>query len=141
MKRLGYAALGVAAMGAMALAQTGHGDHGQHPPGHMTGQAPERGHGMRHGLQGGQGSAAAYAAEWDAMMARMHTDMTIPLSGDADVDFIRGMIPHHQGAIDMAELVLAHGADPEVAALARAIIAAQEAEIAMMRDWLAARGQ
>ncbi len=73
--------------------------------------------------------------------ARMHTDMDIAFTGDADVDFIRGMIPHHEGAVAMAQIVLEHGADADVAELARAIIAAQETEIAWMRDWLAARGQ
>ena len=66
----------------------------------------------------------------------MHTGMAITYTGDADVDFITGMIPHHQGAVDMAKIVLEHGKDPEVRKLAEAVIAAQEAEIAWMQDWL-----
>jgi uncharacterized protein (DUF305 family) len=100
-----------------------------------------------HGGHAGHGSTAAattsapYAADWNAMMAAMHDGMAIPLTGDADADFLAGMIPHHEGAIDMARLVLTHGTDPEVRKLAEGIIAAQEAEIAMMQAMLAARGR
>ena len=73
--------------------------------------------------------------------AAMHSGMAIPFTGNADVDFIAGMIPHHQGAVEMAKIVLEHGSDPEVRKLAEAVIAAQEAEIAWMTDWLAKNGQ
>ena len=70
--------------------------------------------------------------------ADMMTSMAITYTGDADVDFITGMIPHNQGAVAMARIVLECGSDPEVKALAEGIIAAQESEIAWMTEWLAA---
>ena len=72
---------------------------------------------------------------------KMHKDMDIAYSGDADVDFLRGMIPHHQGAIEMARIVMAHGKDPEVRKLAEAIVRDQEKEVAMMREMLKKLGK
>lgn len=74
--------------------------------------------------------------ELNEAMAIMHRDMAVPYTGDADADFIRGMIPHHQGALEMAYIVLRHGDDPEAKKLARQIVRAQKAEIAWMRRWL-----
>jgi uncharacterized protein (DUF305 family) len=67
----------------------------------------------------------------------MHRDMEIRFTGNADRDFAAGMIPHHQGAIDMARIVLRHGRDAEMRKLAEDIIRAQEAEIAQLRAFLA----
>ena len=82
---------------------------------------------------------AATTAFMEANM-KMHAAMEIEFTGNADIDFIRGMIAHHQGAIDMAKVVLDHGKDPEVRKLAEAVIAAQTEEIAWMQDWLAKNG-
>lgn len=79
------------------------------------------------------------AAAFEAVNAKMHKDMTMAMTGDADVDFMKGMIPHHQGAIDMANVLLKYGKDPVTLKLAEDIIKAQESEIAMMKDWLAKR--
>lgn len=76
-------------------------------------------------------STAGYKA---AMMKMM---MPMPkFTGDADVDFMTQMKPHHQAAIDMAKVALANGKDAETKALAQAIITAQEKEIAMIDAWL-----
>ena len=62
-------------------------------------------------------------------------------AADPDVAFVRAMIPHHQGAIDMARAVLKYGKDARVKEWANQIIKAQEAEIAAMQDWLKQRPQ
>ena len=74
-------------------------------------------------------------------MSKMHKDMMIHYSGDADADFVRGMIPHHQGAIDMAMIELKYGKDPELRKMAEGIIAAQESEIKEMKAWLKKHGK
>ena len=94
-------------------------------------------HSAHGGDHAGHAAASPSSAAYAEANARMHSAMNIPLTGNADVDFIAGMIPHHQGAVDMAKIVLDHGTDPEVRKLAEGIIASQEAEIAWMTDWLA----
>lgn len=81
-------------------------------------------------------AAKGYAAAMDKMMA----SMMVPYTGNPDVDFARGMIPHHQAAIDMAKVQLEFGTDPEIRKVAEEVIKAQEAEIAMLQGWLAAKG-
>ncbi len=69
--------------------------------------------------------------------ARMHAEMDIEFSGNADIDFAKGMIAHHKGAVDMAKVELEFGKDEEMRKLAEAIIAAQGPEIEQMEAWLA----
>jgi uncharacterized protein (DUF305 family) len=75
------------------------------------------------------------SAAFQAANQKMMTGMDIPMTGDTDQDFVAGMIPHHQGAIDMAQIELKYGSDPELHRLAIDIIAAQEREIGFMTAW------
>ena len=75
----------------------------------------------------------AFMESMQAMMKNMKTKAT----GNADTDFVQMMMPHHQGAIDMAKVELKYGKDPELLKLAGDIVAAQEKEIAEMKAWLA----
>jgi len=76
---------------------------------------------------------APYLAENDAAMTRMMNDMAVKPSGDVDRDFVDMMVPHHQGAIDMAVAVLRYGRNEKVRRLAQEIIVSQQEEIAAMR--------
>jgi uncharacterized protein (DUF305 family) len=92
-------------------------------------------------MQMGSGDDSASTEAFKAANAKMHKGMAIAFSGDADLDFARGMIAHHQGAIDMAKVELEHGKDPAQRKLAEEIITAQEKEIAEMQTWLKTKGQ
>lgn len=87
------------------------------------------GHHAAHGSAVGQ-----FAHEMDVGMARMMADMHAPgYSGNPDIDFLTMMIPHHQGAVEMARLVLIYGRDSVTRKLAEDIIAGQQVEIEGMR--------
>jgi uncharacterized protein (DUF305 family) len=104
--------------------------------------AQDQGNGAMGNMQMGgmqMASDSPATAGYKAAMDKMHADMmAVQYSGDADVDFVRGMIPHHQAAVDMAKVLLANGKDPEMHKLAENIVSTQQAEIKQMQDWLAA---
>ena len=78
-----------------------------------------------------------WQAENQSTMARMNQAMMDSTGGaNEDEAFVRGMLPHHQGAIDMARTELAYGRDPVLRHLAQRIIATQQQEIMEMRTWL-----
>ena len=79
----------------------------------------------------------AYMEAMDVMMSGMGA---VTYTGDADADFLLMMIPHHQSAVDMSRALLEETDDPEVEAMAQAVIATQEAEIASMRAMLERMG-
>ena len=80
-----------------------------------------------------------FGKEYMDSMNDMHEDMMESMqANDADVAFAKGMLPHHEGAVDMAEIQLKYGKDDTMRKLAEDVIAAQEAEIKQMEDWLEA---
>ena len=96
--------------------------------------------GMNMGSSPDAGSSGSTQAYKDADQKMMHGMQTPAYTGDADKDFVAHMISHHQGAIDMAEVELKYGKDPEMKRLARNIVTAQKEEIALMRRWQAKHG-
>jgi Domain of unknown function (DUF305) len=76
---------------------------------------------------------AAFLAENDKAMSKMMAGMAVKPSGDIDRDFAAMMIPHHQGAIDMAQAELRHGKNEQLRRIAQEIIVDQLQEIAAMK--------
>ena len=87
------------------------------------------------------GMSDASKAYMGAMSMMGQPMMQAALSSDPDVAFVKGMIPHHQGAIAMAKAVLQYGKDDKVKEWANQIIKSQEAEVAEMQDWLKSHAQ
>ncbi len=88
---------------------------------------------------GAPGAASPEVAANRDAMAHMHAAMTaVAPTGDADRDFVAGMIPHHEGAIGMAQVELRYGRDAGLRTLARRIVADQRREVAAMQRWQAA---
>jgi len=88
----------------------------------------------------GAASASLPTPAWSELtssMAKMHSGMaSAEPCGDSDVEFVRLMLPHHQGAIDMAKTQLLYGKSPDMRRLAQEIITDQQSEIDLMRLWL-----
>ena len=117
-------AAAIAVCPSLALAQAHHGGHSGHSTPAQTAQMPDN------------PAIKGYRQANEAM----HRAMDITFSGDADVDFVRGMIPHHQGAIDMAKVALQHAKDEQIRRWATDVIREQEREIAEMQAWLKKKG-
>jgi uncharacterized protein (DUF305 family) len=82
-------------------------------------------------------SGSSFMQDMDIAMKKMDHDMAnAPMNGNADHDFVTMMIPHHQGAVDMAKGELKYGKDPAMRKFAEKIIKDQQAEIDMMNEWL-----
>ena len=124
------AAVALTALAATARAQMNHGSHG----GSMMMEMDQM-RSMMEAMMPAEGDASSTKAFKEADMKMMH-DMAVPYTGNADIDFRTKMIPHHQGAIDMAKVALQYATNAETKAMAEAIIAAQEKEIAEMKSWL-----
>ncbi len=102
--------------------------------------------GMMHGPgmmqhQGGMGQSDATKA-YMAAMDKMHGPMSQGVQdSDPDAAFVKGMIPHHQGAIEMAKVVLQFGKDEQTKKWANDVIREQQREIGEMQEWLRKRGK
>jgi len=142
----------VAAFAQMQHSRPGAGQMAQAMPGGMMhGQMMQQHMGnMGGGMHGGAGGHAGMQPRGDTgpsslafqgINTKMHEAMNIAFTGNADVDFVKGMVPHHQGAVEMAKTVLAFGKDPEIRKLAEEIVKAQETEIALMNEWLKKNGR
>ncbi len=91
--------------------------------------------------QTGGDTMGMHGAAMKTAMEHMQQNMSMPMSGDPDIDFAQMMIPHHQGAIDMARIELESGKDLQLRQMAQKIIADQEREIAELKDWIAQHGK
>src|SRR6202022_126137 len=81
----------------------------------------------------GQSDEQPFLSENEPAMNKMMADMTIKPTGDVDRDFVAMMVPHHQGAIDMAKAELKYGHNEQLRRIAQEIVVNQQQEIAVMR--------
>ena len=100
---------------------------------------PHAGHGSHAGHSSSasnKSTTAVSTKKYQQINDNMHKSMDIKFTGDADKDFLAAMIPHHQGAVEMAEVVLQHGKNSKIRQLAQEIITMQKKEIAEMKQLL-----
>lgn len=125
-----FVPLACALLSTAALAQSGHG----HQHGAMPDAAPPPANVRPVFIAS---TAKSFAALMIDAMAVMDDGMRrAPMSGNAEHDFVTMMIPHHQGAIDMAKALLLRTTDPAMRNLAQGILAEQQIEIQRMQQWL-----
>jgi uncharacterized protein (DUF305 family) len=118
--------LGFAGALALAASQAGAQEH-HHHGGDVNAQPPAF----------VASTAKSFDALMDDAMAVMDAGMKqAPMNGVSEHDFVTMMMPHHQGAVDMAKAVLLYTQDPEIRNLALGIIAEQQNEIRVMQAWL-----
>lgn len=98
--------------------------------------APAPDHSQHSAPAGTKGELTEASKAYEEAMQKMHKDMSVPYTGDVDLDFVRGMMPHHQGAIDQAQVLLKFSKNLRLRRLAGGIIAAQRREINFMKHWL-----
>ena len=123
-------------MGMMNHAQMNHGPGMHHGSMHGSMQKGGMQHGSdSHGSAKPKGDSSPSSLAFHGVNQKMHDGMDITFTGNADADFVRGMIPHHQGAVDMAEKALTQAEHEELRSLAQTIIDAQTAEIAQLEEW------
>ncbi|HEY5777266.1 MAG TPA: DUF305 domain-containing protein [Terrimicrobiaceae bacterium] len=128
------------ALAGPAFPQSSHQGHGATPatgavPSDRVKMAMDSMQAMIKTMTPAAGDAASTKDFKGADMTMMYA-MSVPYTGNPDIDFRTKMIPHHQGAIDMAKIALAHAKDETTKNLAIQIIKVQEREIAEMREWL-----
>jgi uncharacterized protein (DUF305 family) len=137
------AALAITALAGVAYAQTSHQGHGSMqmsgamPMGNMDPAAMQK---MMQDMMPSPNDPPS-TKDFKAADMKMLHNMHVPYTGNPDVDFRTHMIPHHQGAVEMAKVALKHAKDPETKRMAQKIIDDQEKEIAEMQDWLKKNGK